>query len=97
MEAQPLSMEHHPNENNTTQVTFLDQGYCLLSMQTNAPLTESVKEVGGDHEMKEMMVEVQLNGDAGNFSLLEPANVGHSGGLYDKPLSCFGCGIGWFS
>ena len=53
--------------------------------------------VGGDHEMKEMMVEVQLNGDAGNFSLLEPANVGHSGGLYDKPLSCFGCGIGWFS
>ncbi|XP_062145341.1 large ribosomal subunit protein eL20z-like, partial [Alnus glutinosa] len=20
-----------------------------------------------------------------------------SGGLYDKPLPCFGCGIGWFS
>lgn len=44
-----------------------------------------------------MMVQVQLNGDAGKFSLLEPANVGHSGGFYDKPLSCFGCGIGWFS
>ncbi|XP_024025183.1 60S ribosomal protein L18a-like protein [Morus notabilis] len=27
----------------------------------------------------------------GEFALIE------SGGIYEKPLSCFGCGIGWFS
>ncbi len=42
------------------------------------------------------MVPVKLHADDGNF-WLGPSKVGHSNGTYDKPLSCFGCGIGWFS
>jgi hypothetical protein len=88
----PLSMERHP--------------FCLCFFRNDSQIRNFLLcffrndgVVGGDHEMKEMMVQVQvqLNGDGGNFSLLESANVGHSGGLYDKPLPCFGCGIGWFS
>ncbi|KAM4119662.1 hypothetical protein ACJW30_03G075900 [Castanea mollissima] len=50
-----------------------------------------------DHEKKDMMgqVQVQLQSDEGNFTLLEPEQ--NSSGIYDRPLSCFGCGIGWFS
>lgn len=51
----------------------------------------------GDHDQKREMVTVQFHADGGNFSLLTPGAVRFSGGLYDKPLSCFGCGIGWFS
>lgn len=52
--------------------------------------------VGEVYGNKEMVV--QLRVDEGDFSLLGPStNGGHSSGLYDKPLSCFGCGIGWFS
>ncbi|KAG2696818.1 hypothetical protein I3843_07G075900 [Carya illinoinensis] len=55
--------------------------------------------VGGDqndHKIKEM-AQVQVRGlhtDEGDFSLLGSVQ---STGPYDKPLSCFGCGIGWFS
>jgi hypothetical protein len=80
----------------TVQISFFIVTFCsILGIFVFLFFNGGV--VGGEHEMKEMMVEVQLNGDAGNFSLLEPANGEHSGGLYDKPLSCFGCGIGWFS
>ncbi|KAM3705356.1 hypothetical protein ACB098_03G072700 [Castanea mollissima] len=50
-----------------------------------------------DHEKKDMMgqVQVQLQSGEGNFTLLEPEQ--NSSGIYDRPLSCFGCGIGWFS
>ncbi|RVW88138.1 hypothetical protein CK203_042865 [Vitis vinifera] len=56
--------------------------------------------VGGDqqHEKEEeVVVVVQLHAERGAFSLLDPVTGGLSGGLYDKPLLCFGCGIGWFS
>ncbi|KAA8539035.1 hypothetical protein F0562_025727 [Nyssa sinensis] len=55
----------------------------------------SSMEQGGDQYNKE--VAVQVCGDERNLSLLQPANLEFSGGLYDKRLSCFGCGIGWFS
>ncbi|XP_024187506.1 60S ribosomal protein L18a-like protein [Rosa chinensis] len=46
----------------------------------------------GDHDKKEM---VKLEVDGGGDSALVEARF--SDGVYDKPLSCFGCGIGWFS
>ncbi|PON73463.1 hypothetical protein TorRG33x02_249460 [Trema orientale] len=49
----------------------------------------TLMEQGGNTENKEM--EMQIHVEGGDFSLLE------SGGIYEKPLSCFGCGIGWFS
>ncbi|ESR55963.1 hypothetical protein CICLE_v10023631mg [Citrus x clementina] len=45
---------------------------------------------------KNVEVAVQLQVGEGDFSLLGPRNYGHSTRHYDKPLSCFGCGIGWF-
>ncbi|XP_021864908.1 60S ribosomal protein L18a-like protein isoform X2 [Spinacia oleracea] len=32
----------------------------------------------------------------GDYTLIEDGEE-HLLGLYDKPLPCFGCGIGWFS
>ncbi|KAK9175245.1 hypothetical protein WN944_027251 [Citrus x changshan-huyou] len=49
---------------------------------------------GGVDENKEVAVQLQVG--EGDFSLLGPRNYGHSTRHYDKPLSCFGCGIGWF-
>ncbi|PRQ41747.1 hypothetical protein RchiOBHm_Chr3g0450131 [Rosa chinensis] len=48
--------------------------------------------LAGDHDKKEM---VKLEVDGGGDSALVEARF--SDGVYDKPLSCFGCGIGWFS
>ena len=45
--------------------------------------------IGGNTENKDM--EIQIHVEGGDFSLLK------SGGIYEKPMSCFGCGIGWFS
>lgn len=50
--------------------------------------------VDGVDENKEVAVQLQVG--EGDFSLLGPRNYGHSTRHYDKPLSCFGCGIGWF-
>ncbi|KAK9292338.1 hypothetical protein L1049_020304 [Liquidambar formosana] len=52
-------------------------------------------EKGGDQQKKEMVA--QHHPDEGKFSLLGQRALGYSSGHYDKPLSCFGCGIGWFS
>ncbi|XP_042488475.1 uncharacterized protein LOC122068665 [Macadamia integrifolia] len=39
----------------------------------------------------------EVLGDAkGKYTLLRDAEEGQFG-MYDKPLPCFGCGIGWFS
>ncbi|BBH06726.1 Ribosomal protein L18ae family [Prunus dulcis] len=47
----------------------------------------TVKEqYGGDSDDKEI---VQLQIEGRGLSLVD--------GTYDKPLACFGCGIGWFS
>ena len=35
-------------------------------------------------------------GDEGDYKLIRDEED-HFLGLYDKPLPCFGCGIGWFS
>nr|DAD36722.1 TPA_asm: hypothetical protein HUJ06_007363 [Nelumbo nucifera] len=48
----------------------------------------------GGHEHR--MVVVQHQPFEGKRSLLEPGRGDHPGGLYDEPLSCFGCGFGWF-
>ncbi|KAL4199841.1 hypothetical protein AMTRI_Chr03g146820 [Amborella trichopoda] len=40
---------------------------------------------------------VQRRSDEGKYSLLRPDTDKEKVGLYDKPLSCFGCGVGWFS
>ncbi|XP_060966407.1 uncharacterized protein LOC133034913 isoform X1 [Cannabis sativa] len=40
---------------------------------------------------KEM--EMQIHVEGGDISLLDSS----SGGIYEKSLPCFGCGIGWFS
>ncbi|XP_043705905.1 uncharacterized protein LOC122655695 isoform X1 [Telopea speciosissima] len=37
-----------------------------------------------------------LDDAKGKYTLLRDAEVGQLG-MYDKPLPCFGCGIGWFS
>ncbi|KAJ4952201.1 hypothetical protein NE237_029033 [Protea cynaroides] len=37
-----------------------------------------------------------LDDAKGKYTLLEDAEEGQFG-MYDKPLPCFGCGIGWFS
>ncbi|GAB2291856.1 hypothetical protein Dimus_026109 [Dionaea muscipula] len=34
--------------------------------------------------------------DKGKYSLVR-SNEDYQVGIYDKPLPCFGCGIGWFS
>ncbi|KAL8093896.1 hypothetical protein AgCh_035689 [Apium graveolens] len=34
--------------------------------------------------------------DKGRYTLVKYADENQQG-LYDKPLPCFGCGIGWFS
>ncbi|KAI4380347.1 hypothetical protein MLD38_006546 [Melastoma candidum] len=34
--------------------------------------------------------------ERGKYTLIKDAEVGQFG-IYDKPLPCFGCGIGWFS
>ncbi|KAK9919489.1 hypothetical protein M0R45_028080 [Rubus argutus] len=47
---------------------------------------------GGDHNKKNM-VKLEVDG-RGDLSLGEAR---FCDGVYDKPLSCFGCGIGWFS
>ncbi|CAN6714799.1 unnamed protein product [Malus baccata var. baccata] len=56
------------------------------SMKNNTGITSLKQQYGGDHGSKGM---VQLEVDGGELDLLD--------GMYDKPLSCFGCGIGWFS
>lgn len=48
--------------------------------------------IGGDHNKKEM-VKLEVDG-GGDLSLGEAR---FCDGVYDKPLSCFGCGIGWLS
>lgn len=58
--------------------------------------------IGGDDEVKrdQMVVQVHAADDAdhgGDFSLLAVRFSAGGSGMYDKPLSCFGCGIGWFS
>lgn len=40
---------------------------------------------------------VQVHPNEVSFSLLGPANSEYSVGLYDKPLSCFRCGLGYGS
>lgn len=56
-----------------------------------------VKDVEGDHE--EIASDLAKNiKSEGKHSLLSPISD-HSSQveeLYTKPLSCFGCGIGWF-
>ncbi|XP_077247314.1 uncharacterized protein LOC143887088 [Tasmannia lanceolata] len=50
---------------------------------------------GGSQQNKEV---AQHPPDEGKCSLLKlGGSDGCIGGHYDKPLSCFGCGIGWFS
>ncbi|KAL5566907.1 hypothetical protein UlMin_030071 [Ulmus minor] len=54
-------------------------------------------EQGGNRENTEA-VAVQILGErGGGSSLSETQEARSSGGLYDRPLPCFGCGIGWFS
>ncbi|KAJ8633014.1 hypothetical protein MRB53_026350 [Persea americana] len=38
---------------------------------------------------------VQPVPDEGRWSLLWPSGDGQCEGLFDHPLQCFGCGIGW--
>ncbi|XP_043720287.1 uncharacterized protein LOC122667885 isoform X1 [Telopea speciosissima] len=45
--------------------------------------------------IKAMSTEV-LDDAKGKYSLLRDTEDGQFG-MYDKPLPCFGCGIGWFS
>ncbi|XP_039162987.1 60S ribosomal protein L18a-like protein [Eucalyptus grandis] len=40
---------------------------------------------------------MQILADDRDFSLLEPASRGFFTRPFDKPLPCFGCGVGWFS
>ncbi|KAK4851386.1 hypothetical protein QYF36_014680 [Acer negundo] len=47
----------------------------------------------GVHDDRKEMV--QLHVEDGELSLLGPRTNGCSSGFSDKPLSCFGCGIGW--
>ncbi|KAM7515687.1 hypothetical protein LguiA_005270 [Lonicera macranthoides] len=35
--------------------------------------------------------------ERGKYTLIRDPEDYQSSGLYDKPLPCFGCGIGWFS
>lgn len=59
----------------------------------------------GNEEKIDHQTVVQVHGDehGGDFSLLAPGGAirlnGGCGniGMYDKPLSCYGCGIGWFT
>ncbi|OVA05278.1 hypothetical protein BVC80_441g17 [Macleaya cordata] len=48
---------------------------------------------GGDKRSKGAVAQHQP--DEGKCSLLTSGD--YSSGLYNKPLSCFGCGIGWLS
>ncbi|XP_048136523.1 uncharacterized protein LOC115734360 isoform X2 [Rhodamnia argentea] len=54
--------------------------------------------MGQDGHGHEKEKGVKILTDEGDFSLLEPAaSPGFSPRPFDKPLPCFGCGIGWFS
>ncbi|KAL5728684.1 hypothetical protein ACHQM5_001737 [Ranunculus cassubicifolius] len=35
--------------------------------------------------------------EKGKYMLIRDPEDFQPGGMYDKPLPCFGCGIGWFS
>nr|XP_011465979.1 PREDICTED: uncharacterized protein LOC101290790 isoform X2 [Fragaria vesca subsp. vesca] len=48
-----------------------------------------------DHQDGDKQEMVKLEVDGGGESALVEDRC--SDGVYDKPLSCFGCGIGWFS
>ncbi|XP_038710262.1 60S ribosomal protein L18a-like protein isoform X2 [Tripterygium wilfordii] len=43
-----------------------------------------------------MPVHMDQNHERGNYTIIrDPEDL--EAGIYDKPLPCFGCGIGWFS
>ncbi|KAF3452329.1 hypothetical protein FNV43_RR02762 [Rhamnella rubrinervis] len=61
----------------------------------------ALMEQGGDGQGKRDQMVVQVHADdddhGGDFSLLALRLSAGGNGMYDKPLSCFGCGVGWFS
>ncbi|TXG66009.1 hypothetical protein EZV62_007284 [Acer yangbiense] len=62
--------------------------------EKNNFIGHKLMEPGGVHDDRKEMV-VQLHVEEGDFSLLGPRTNGCSSGFSNKPLSCFGCGIGW--
>ncbi|URD90529.1 hypothetical protein MUK42_32829, partial [Musa troglodytarum] len=48
--------------------------------------------VGGAQQDKQQL---EQQSDKGGCSLLQHRYLGEFDGIYDRPLACFGCGIGW--
>lgn len=48
--------------------------------------------VGGAQQNKQQL---EQQSDKGGCSLLQHRYLGEFDGIYDRPLACFGCGIGW--